>query len=477
MDTVFKQALAAHQAEDLATAERLYQQVLAKNPNHLFTLANLSSLCLSQWRLEEALLLIERALAIDPNQAALHYNYGKILMQIKMPEEALKRYNQAIALDPNTAVYYSNRGIALFTLNQYEAAIADYTQAIARDANSAEFYNNRANALTHLFRIAEAIADYQRALLLNPTLADAQFNWSLLELMQGDFAEGWKRYEWRWKRAIFAVDIRETNKPLWLGSPSIAGKTLYVYCEQGLGDTLQFARYIPLLEAMGAKVIFEVQTALAALIQSVSRTAIVIARGATVPPYDYYCPLWSLPLALGTTVESIPGNTPYLSAPPEKLTAWEKRLGPKTKPRVGFCWSGSITHFNDHNRSLTLAQLLPLTALHIEPYVIQRDVRESDMADLPALIDHRAALTDFTETAALIGAMDLVISVDTSIAHLAGALGKPVWLLVPYVPDFRWFLGRSDSPWYPSMRIFRQPSPGDWATPLAEVGTALRTFA
>ena len=473
----FAQALAAHQGGDLETARQLYETILQIDPQHLNSLSNLSSLYLQKNMLEPALMLIERALAIDESQAALHYNYGRILMQAKMPEEAVRRYSRAIELAPDMAVFYSNRGVALFELNRYIDAVADYGEAIARDAAPAEYYNNRANALAHLMRIDEAIADYARAIERHPDMGDAHFNWALLELMKGEFAEGWKRHEKRWLKPSFAIDRRQLPKPLWLGQEPIAGKTIFLYPEQGLGDVVQFSRYVPLLEAMGATVILQVHAMLFELMKTLSPTATVIAKNTEPPPYDVQCPIMSLPLAMGTTLDTIPANVPYLHTTLEKRTKWQQRLGPKTRMRVGIAWSGSKTHQNDHNRSMQLAMLAPLFALPIEFHSLQLEVREADQPYLHHLKTHAEEIGDFTDTAALIEQMDVVLSVDTSVAHVAGALGKPLWMMVTAIPDFRWLLEREDSPWYPTARLFRQQAQGQWDEVIGRVKKALAEMA
>ena len=475
-DTLFQRALRAHQAGDLDQAQRLYGQVLAAHPQQVNALTNLSTLYLHHGRFEEALLLVARALQIDPAQAALHYNYGNILMQAALYADAAAAYAQALALQPATAVFHSNHGIALFKLNRYAEAIASYDRAIALEPECAEYYNNRGNARGHLGQFTEALEDYARAVSLAPTLADAHWNRGLLQIMHGDFENGFRHYEWRWQRPSFAPDLRPLTKPLWLGDALLQGRTILIYPEQGLGDVIQFSRYVPMLEALGAQVILEAPAPLVALLRAVSKTATMIAKGATPPPYDFQCPIVSLPLAFRTTLASVPSAVPYLAAAPEKERIWQQKLGPKTRPRIGLAWSGSPTHVNDHNRSAPLAMLGPLLGMPYDFHAIQKDLREADRPYLGTMQHHGADLLDFTDTAALIAQMDLVISVDTSVAHLAGALAKPLWLLLPAIPDYRWLLARDDTPWYPSARLFRHPMPGDWAGTITAVAHALELY-
>ncbi len=476
-EAVFSQAVAAHQAGKVAAAEAAYLKTLEMNPQHLPALINASSLYIDHGKFEQAQRMLDQALAIDEAQPVLHYNYGRIQMQNKMPEAAVKRYDRAIELSPQTAVFYSNRGIALFELNAYGAAIESYSQAIALEPTNASFYCNRGNAYTHVQQFDAATADYQTAVRYAPAMGDAHFNWALIDLMQGRYAEGWARHEWRWKAAGFARDMRMLTQPLWLGDAPLQGKTIYIYPEQGLGDMIQCARYIPLLEARGANVLLEVPSALTGLLATVSKTVTIITRGTQPPPFDLQCPIMSLPLAFKTTVETIPASTPYLQVSSEKRASWKARLGEKTRPRVGLVWSGLQSHLNDRNRSVALAQLQPLFDLPLEFHGLQKEVRNADAPYLRHLIPHMEALHDFTDTAALVEAMDIVVCVDTSVAHLAGALDKPVWLLLPAIPDFRWLLMREDSPWYPSARLFRQEVQGQWDPVIARVRLALEKLS
>jgi hypothetical protein len=300
-------------------------------------------------------------------------------------------------------------------------------------------------------------------------------------LLRGEFAAGWALYEWRWKSQVLKQDAaRRPSEPLWLGDAPVAGKTILVHPEQGFGDFIQFCRYVPQLEAMGARVILEVHAALMPVVATLATTATLVTKGRdALPPFDLHCPVLSLPHAFATTPETVPSTVPYLAADAEKIAAWESRLGEKIVPRIGLAWSGSPTHTNDHARSIPLALLEPLLALPIEFHSLQKEFRAADQAVLQGLAmlhTHAAQLADFSDTAALVATLDLVITVDTSVAHLAGAMGRPVWLLLPQIPDYRWMLERSDTPWYPTMRLFRQHKRGDWAGVIAEVAVALEAF-
>ena len=297
-------------------------------------------------------------------------------------------------------------------------------------------------------------------------------------MQTGNYAQGWALYEWRWKRRAFAPIFRKFDCPLWLGQEPLQNKTIVLHGEQGLGDSLQFCRYAALVQELGARVVLEVDSSLVALLGSLQGPQEVIARGAALPPADFHCPMLSLPLAFHTDLSNIPLTSAYLTPKPARLMHWRQLLGPKRSPRVGLVWSGDPAHRNDHNRSLPLKTLLAYLPRGYEYISLQKEVRESDRADLrarPDIRDMGHALTDFSETAAACREMDLLITVDTSFAHLSGALGKPTWILLSAPSDWRWLLDREDSPWYDSARLFRQHTPGDWDTPLTRMARALKT--
>jgi hypothetical protein len=297
-------------------------------------------------------------------------------------------------------------------------------------------------------RAAEAIAAYDDALALAPDHADALWNRSLALLLTGDYAAGWRDFEWRWRRSD-APPQPPFDYPLWLGEESLEGRGILLHAEQGLGDTIQMLRYVPLVAALGARVTLAVPLTLMGLALSVGGAASVVTQGAPVAA-DFHCPLMSLPLAMGARIDALPAEVPYLSAPADRIAEWRTRLGPQTRRRIGLAWSGSATHTNDRNRSIPLATLSPLLGAEAEFISLQPDYREADAAVMGAdgrIADWSGALADFTDTAALIAALDLVITADTAVAHLAGALGRPVWILLPWAPDYRWGLSGETSPW------------------------------
>ncbi len=415
----------------------------------------------------EALQSYERALALEPDYAEAYYNRGNALGDLERHADALESYERALALMPDLAEAHNNRGMALNALNRHSDALESYERALALNPDYPEAYNNRGIALFDLKRYAEALESYGRALALKPDYASAHWNQALCQLLLGDFVSGWQEYEWRLKEGHQADPGRNLVQPLWLGAQTLKGKTILLQSEQGFGDTLQFCRYAKEVAALGAKVLLEVRPPLVQLLADLEGVTQVLQEGNPLPAFDYHCPLMSLPLAFKTDLQNIPSSIPYIRSDPARVAAWREELGIRAKPRVGLAWSGSIAHKNDHNRSMALAEILPLVCDWAEWISLQKDVGESDAALLASRADLRhvgGELTDFADTAALVELMDVVVTVDTSVAHLAGAMGKPVWILLPCNPDWRWLLDREDSLWYPTARLFRQPAIGDWGS-------------
>jgi Flp pilus assembly protein TadD len=388
-------------------------------------------------------------------------------------EAALELASRALELDPRHVDVLCNRGAALRNLGRYEEALADYDRAAAVNPMHAAAHNNRGVALAALNRYEEAEVAYERALAINPADDRARFNRGLSRLVRGDLARGLADFEARWTGSDTQAGPRAMAAPQWSGREPLEGRTILLHSEQGLGDSIQFARYVPLVAARGATVLIEAHGGLAPLLAQLPGAARVLERGATLPPHDFHCPLMSLAHAFGTTLESIPAKVPYLGAPAEHLERWRTRLGARSRPRVGLAWSGSTTLRNDRNRSIPLALLAPLQALPIDFFSLQKEVRDADAAALGSIATFGPELADFRDTAALVELMDLVVSVDTAAAHLAGAMAKPVWVLLPWSPDWRWLLERTDSPWYPTARLCRQERPGDWPGVIARLAREL----
>lgn len=390
--------------------------------------------------------------------------------------EAVALYDRALTVRPDSFEAHNNRGTALRELNRFEEALASYDRALTLKPDYAGALANRANVHADLRRFDEAFAGYDAALKLEPQLNEVLWNAALAHLVLGDLPAGFAKYESRWQNKLAQQNKRQFPRPLWLGETPLAGKTLLLYAEQGFGDTLQFIRYATLAAAQGARVIVETQPALKRLVAGVPGVSAVFGQGEPLSAYDLRCPLMSLPLAFGTTLDTIPATLPYLAAPVDAVARWRACFD-GARARVGLVFSGNPEHKNDRNRSIPLARLAPVVNTPGVRFIcLQKDVRPADAATLqqmPQIETVAAELTDFTDTAALIETLDLVVTVDTSVAHLAGALGKPVWLLLPWLPDFRWLLDRADSPWYPSARLFRQPAMGDWDGAIDALAAAL----
>ncbi len=420
---------------------------------------------LGRW--EDALTDYERAVSLEPGFAEGHCNRGLALAQLDRWDAALAAYDQAIAIKPQFAEAHFNRGLVLAKLEQAGPALASFDRAIALKADFAEAYYNRGLVLAHLKQVDASLASYDRAVELKAGYAEAHQNRSWMLLLSGDLQRGWVDYEWRWKDANGA-DIkhkRDLRRPLWLGDASIAGRTILLHAEQGLGDTLQFCRYAKRVAELGARVILEVPPPLAPLLANLEGVSTLVTRGVTLPGFDFHCPLLSLPLAFNTTLQTIPASTGYLRADPAKTAQWRRALGERTGVRVGLAWSGSTLHKNDQNRSIPLAEFIKHLPSGFEYVGLQKELRDSDRRVLesnPGILNFSDGLNDFNDTAALCACMDVVISVDTSVAHLGGALGKRTWIVLPYHADWRWLTDRDDSPWYPSVRLYRQAEIGDW---------------
>jgi len=456
-----------------------YDRALTVRPDYAEALSNRGNTLKELRRFEAALASYDRALAVRPDNAEALYNRGITLHELQRFEEALASYDRALAVRADSAEALFNRGVTLHELKRFEEALASYDRALAARPDYVEALSNRGVTLKELQRFEAALASYDRALTVRPDYAEALNNQALCLLLIGDFDRGFERNEWRWESEQLRNEKRNFAQPLLIGSSEIAGKTVLLHAEQGFGDTIQFCRYVPLVAARGARVILEVPSPLRELMSTLSATAQVLSRGDPLPEFDIHCPLLSLPMAFGTRLDTIPSATPYLRASSQFLENWHTRLTTKRRPRIGLAWSGSPTHKNDRNRSIRLSSLLSLLNIEATFVSLQKDVRADDAAvlkDQGNLLHFGDALKSFSDTAALISNLDLVISVDTSVAHLAGALAKPVWVLLPFVPDWRWLLERDDSPWYSTARLFRQDDTRAWDNVIARVHAALYEF-
>ena len=419
----------------------------------------------------DALVSFDKAILLKPDYAEVYCNLGMTLQELKQFNAAIDCYNKTIELKPDYAQAYNNLGTLLQGLQQFNAAINNYVEAISLKPDYAEVYCNLGIAQKELNQLEVAIDSYNKSIALKPNYAEAYWCKSLDLLLKGDFKNGWVLYEWRWKKDDFTTPKRNFSKPLWLGNEPLNGKSILLHSEQGFGDIIQFSRYAKSVAELGARVIMEVPAAMVDLFKKLDGIAELVITGSILPAFDYHCPLLSLPLAFKTNLINIPTAHAYLQTDRNKVTDWASRLGDKTAKRVGLVWRGSTTHKNDHNRSIILSQLLPYLPDNYEYVSLQKELRENDNATLQAYnIRHFGdKLNDFSDTAALCDLMDVIICVDTSIAHLSGALGKPTWVLLPFSPDWRWLLNRSDSVWYPSVKLYRQNAIGDWSNVFYEL--------
>jgi len=437
-----------------------------------------ANVLLSLDRAKDALAEFEIVLARMPQHVEAHLGGGVAQAALGFPDLALAAFDAALALAPGHPAVQYNRGVALIKLGRYAEAVAANDGVLAAAPEHATAWLNRGKALAQLRRFDEAVASYDRAIALRKDDANAHFNKALALLTRGDYRRGFGEYEWRWRRTGMAAE-KSRGRPLWLGEYPLARKTILLHAEQGLGDTIQFARYVPPLAASGAKVILEVQAELKPLLARLDGAATVIARGEAPPPFDVHCPLGSLPLALKTEASAVPAQIPHLSADDAHLTKWSARLGALPQPRIALAWSGNASHDNDRNRSIAFAKLTPLFANAASFVSIQREVRDGDAEKLVGekRVTHVGGeLENFSDTAAVLALCGLVIAVDTAAVHLAGAMGRPVWVLVPFAPDWRWGLDGEATLWYPTARLFRQTSLDDWDGVIGRVAAALDHF-
>lgn len=456
-----------------------YDEALRLRPGYAEAHCNRGITLRDMLCLEEALMSQERAISIKPDYAQAWKNKGSVLNDLGRFEEALACQNRVITLCPHDAQAFVFRGHSQHRLRRFEEAVESYDRALQLRPNYAEAHYDRSLSLRELLRLEEAIQSCEDAVKVRPDYAEAWWNEAEMRILLGDYERGWPMFEWRWRSAHYGKVMRHFAAPLWLGEECLVGKSILIHLDGGYGDTLNFCRYVCLLVARGARVIFEVQASLVALLQGSFPQVQVIGSGEGLPECDFQCPLMNLPGAFRLPLELIPSRLPYVQVPRPVLARWEARLGPKQRPRIGLAWSGSRDHSNDAQRSMTCLAMAGLLTQEAEFHCLQKYIREEDRAvvgQLPIRVWERE-LEDFAETAGLVMAMDLIVCVDTSIAHLAGALGKPTWVLLPHVPDMRWLLDRDDSPWYPGvMRLFRQPQGGEWDAVVTTVCAAMDRF-
>jgi tetratricopeptide (TPR) repeat protein len=460
----FEQAIAA------------FQQAIRLRPDFAQAWCNLGSAYSAQGKSQAAVEAFQTAIQINPRFFEAYCNLANTLTEQKQSGPAMAALKTALEINPNSADLNYNLGNLLRDRGEFAESIAPFQRAIDLDPNHLQARQNMGNSLRDLGRHAAAVDCYSQLIAIEPEHAEAHWNLSLTQLLLGDFKRGWVEHEWRLKCTSLSRP-QDFGQPRWRGEP-LDGCTILLHPEQGLGDVLQFVRYAPMVAARGGRVVLQCQRELQQLLTGVPGISLVISRGQQLPSFNLECPLLSLPFVFGTTLDSIPADVPYLFADPALSNLWQHKLGGITGRKVGLVWAGSKTHRNDRNRSIAASQLAALAAIPGVCFVsLQKDATPEQIAELnlgPKLIDHTADLHDFADTAGLIANLDLVISVDTSVAHLAGGMGKPVWLLLPFDPDWRWLLDREDSPWYPTMRLFRQREAENWSDVIARIADALR---
>jgi hypothetical protein len=431
----------------------------------------------SQGRFQEAASIYKRMIEQFPDRPGLHRNLGTANLKLGNHEEGFAAYDNSLALGGIHHDIFYNKGVILHNQGRYQEALEQYDRAVELRPDFAMAHSNRGVSLKELKRFGEEMESYETALRIRPDFAMAHWNKALSLLLHGAFKAGWTQYEWRFKTEDYKNTLRHYPQPRLI-TPDVRGKTVLLYHEQGLGDTIQFCRYAKLLKARGARVVLEVQPTLVALIKTLDAEIEVVPAATPLPPFDLHSPLMSLPMVFETGLESIPAEPSYLKSSPGKVEFWKRRLGPASKKRIGLAWSGRTAHKNDANRSASLEAFRPLLDLPFEFHCLQKEIRETDrnMLDALPLSVHANELGDFSDTAALLELMDCVVSVDTSVIHLAGALGKEACVLLPYVPDWRWLMDRSDSPWYPSVTLYRQDVSRSWRAVMENLGKELASM-
>lgn len=509
---LLKQAIAHHQAGRLTQAEHLYRQILQQHPQNVDALSLLGVIACQQEKLEQGIALYRQALAIRPehrqardnlnlalckqgkrlvdeaitnlnlmanfgaNPASTHLMLGSIYQEQGALEQALNHYQQALAADPTNSNILNRIGVVLQNQHKPHLAVHFHQRALASQPHNIDALVSLGKALLDQGDVTRALQCVEQALAIHPDHSVARYNRALMLLIQGQFQQGFPEYEWRLQTADFPPC--PFRQPKWDGT-DLKGKTLLLHAEQGLGDTLQFIRYAAIATQKGGRVLLTCQKPLMRLLSTIPGIDQITQMGLPLPHFDVYVPLLSLPGILGTTIDTVPATVPYLHIP---ATGFKLPPAAIAQPRlqVGIVWSGGNLYKHNQSRSFSLKAFEPVLQVpNIAFYSLQKGIPQVEIAALgwqTNLVDLHDRLTDMADTAAAIAQLDLVITVDTSVAHLAGALGKPVWLLLSRVPDWRWMHSRHDSPWYPSMRLFRQPSPGDWPAVMTDVIAALANF-
>jgi tetratricopeptide (TPR) repeat protein len=477
VEKLLARAVQAHQAGRLAEAEAFYRQILGREANHPDALHNLGVIAHQVGCHELARDLMLRALVLQPGNPAIGSNLGEVSRALGLFDEAITAFQRTLAMRPDLAEVHGNLARALNEQGRFPEAVAASRRALELDATLPEAHCNLANALTDLGRFDEALGAYEHARKFRSDFAQAKFNESLLLLLRGDYERAWPLYEARWASA--RLPEREFPQPRWDGGP-LYGRRILIHAEQGFGDAIQFIRYAQLLADRGGEVIVECVPALVDLFRTALGVNAVVATGERLPAFDLHLPMLSLPLLFRTTPATIPREVPYLFADAIRRKAWHERLAvDQENLKIGLVWTGNPKQSVNRARSLEVSQLLPLLEITgAKFFSLQLGGAEQikRFAGGKAIVDLTPQIYDFADTAAFVTELDLIISTDTSVPHLAGAIGRPVWTLLQWVPDWRWGLEGETCPWYPTMRLFRQPAAGDWTPVILQVATALKQW-
>ena len=475
-DAFQQRALCHQELDQLDSAINDLEAALKIDPHHAVSLMTLGVISQKLGRFEAAINFYTQSIESDPQRVEAYSNLGAVLFESKRFEDARVTLEAAIELNPKLINAWNNLGATLMELYRFKESLDAFEQVLRLEPQHVDALCHKGLVLHNLDRIDEALTCYDKALAIDPDSTLAQWNKAIGLLLKGDFHKGWQQYEARWSHKKTQLQLREYPQPRWTADSSLENKHVFVYQEQGLGDTLMFARFIPKLVELGAHVTFEVQPSLFHLLTRCLPQAQIISMGQPVPDFDLHTPLLSVPALLHLQEEEFSNSDQYLCASSAKLEEWERRLGTRSQPRIGLVWSGNAAHQNDRNRSMSLDVLLGALPKGFDYISLQNQVRPEDSALLENAGQIRSftdSIQDFEDTAALCQCMDLVISVDTSVAHLSAALGKVTWVMIPYSPDWRWMKNRQDTPWYSCMQLYRQTTPGCWEHPLTSVANAL----
>lgn len=460
-----------------------YDRAIELAPDLVVAHQNRAATLVALNRNEEALADYDRVLEllVDPaDRVSLLVDRSRVLSRLKRYEEAWEDCEKALERSPDSAEALTQRGAILTEVGRPDEALVQYEHALRVAPDLIGAHLNKGNALGALNRLDEALLSYAEVQARKPEHADANFNEALVRLCLGDFKAGWPKYEYRWMRERYAAARPTYPRPMWTGKEDVRGKTVLLCAEQGFGDAIQFSRYATIVAALGAKILIGVHRPLVEVLATVPGVAQVIADGDELPNFDLYCSLLSLPLAFGTEPATIPANIPYIRASQDRIAKWRDRMSANNRLRVGICWAGTGEHSNNRNRSMTLEIFAALLAIPGIDFVsVQKDVSDIEAAILQHfnVTQLGQEFKDFSDTAAVLAMLDVVISVDTSVAHLAGAMGKAAAVLIPFAPDWRWMLHRTDSPWYPTMRLYRQSRISDWNEPIERIHRELSAVA